>query len=127
MTNWTTEFSRLGQAVVNKVRLGTAVDSPLVLSVFICFGGMTAYVITREIFLLYIAAAPVTIFCLGFVYFMLKDPNKLRSEEHEQTIVRLGVGLGQSGKPEVSEERLDELSPTKNPALNELTQGGKKK
>lgn len=122
MPDWTTGFSKLGQAVVNKVKLGSAVDAPLVMVVFVTFGSIVAYVITREVILIYLAILAVVIFGVGFVYFMIKDPNKLRTEEHEQTMYRISVGLGQSDKP-TTEEKLDKLKPIANPALEQLNEG----
>ena len=78
------QFTKLGQSIVNKVKLGSALDSLLVLSVFVSVVCIAAYVATRESILLYLGATPVLIFCICFIYFMITDPDKLRSEEHEQ-------------------------------------------
>lgn len=69
--------------------LGSALDSLLVLSVFVSVVCIAAYVATRESILLYLGATPVLIFCICFIYFMITDPDKLRSEEHEQIKMQL--------------------------------------
>lgn len=111
MPDWN-DFTGLGQAVVDKVKLGSAVDGPLVVTIFVTLVSIFAYVMTRERMLLWIACAPLGLFALGFIYFMIFDSDKLRSEEHEQAKLMLGAGLGESGKSVITEEKLLKIKPT---------------
>lgn len=126
MNNWSSNFTQLGQAVISKVKLGTVLDGPLALAVVVVIICSSVFVMTKEILFAYLAFAPVILFATGFVYFMIKDPNKLRSEEHEQTMVRLSSGLGESTKKEISEERLEALPAMTNPKLTRSNERKKK-
>lgn len=98
----------LGAAIVRKVKLGNALDTLLVLSVVAILVCIPSYVITREFFLLIIVFALVSVFAGVFVYLMLKKPNLLRSEQHEERMLQLSSGLGEKGA-EIEESRMDKL------------------
>jgi len=44
----------------------------------------------------------------AFIYLMVKMPHLLRTEEHEEKMYAMSVGLGQKGK-EISEDKLQSL------------------
>lgn len=122
MGDWSS-FSNLGQAIINKVKLGTAVDGPLVVTVGFGLACIFAYTIRPEKLLLFIAIGCLALYGIGYLWFMFTDSDKLRSEEHEQVKLQIAHGLGQSGKKEISEEKLGEMKSETNPQLKTLKSG----
>ena len=48
-----------------------------------CFAGSIYTIGTIQIILASVGAIPVVIFGIGFLYFMMNDPDKLQSEEYQ--------------------------------------------
>lgn len=104
---WTSVFS-MGATVINKTKYGTAMDSILILVVLVTLPCLVIYAFIQSWILLVIACAPIAQFIRVYDYFMKKNPKMLRTEKHEEIMLRIASAMGQKGQ-EVSEAIVDAL------------------
>ena len=126
-SRWSSDWSQLGRAIIRKVKLGNALDSPLVLTLTVAIIAITAFIFTQNLWLLVIVGILVTFFVVAFFTLLVKDPSLLRSEEHEERMMQLSVGLGEKNK-EVDEAKID-MMVSEDASSNQQSQlgGGNKK
>lgn len=98
----------LGSTVIKKTKYGTAMDSILTVTALVSLPCIVVYAYTRFWPILLVACAPVFLFIRAYEYFMKNNPKMLRTEKHEETLLRIASKMGQKGK-EVTEEVLDAL------------------
>jgi hypothetical protein len=118
MTDWFSELAKLGRAVIKRTRLGNVMSSPLVLAITVLVTTVPAFIITRFWPILVITAVPIAYFVRAFEYFMKHNPRLLRSEEHEERMYQLAVGMGREGR-ELPEEQIYAMPPITNPEAPE--------
>ena len=126
-SRWSSDWPQLGRAIIRKVKLGNALDSPLVLTLTVAIIAITAFIFTQNLWLLVIVGILVTFFVVAFFTLLVKDPSLLRSEEHEERMMQLSVGLGEKNK-EVDEAKID-MMVSEDASSNQQSQlgGGNKK
>lgn len=114
MSDYAKEILALGHSVIKRVRLSNAVGAPVAVIVVVAIPCIVVYSFTKFWPILLLAAAPVVYFLYAFDYLMKNNPQLLRTEEHEEKMLQISVGMGEKGK-EVSPQELDNL-PAKTPA-----------
>ena len=110
--DWWNQILSMGAAVINKSKYGTAMDPILILTSLVTLPCFILWYFTKFWPLLLIAIAPVIQFIRVYDYYMKHDPKMLRTEKHEETMLRLSSSLGQKGH-EVTEETIDALPAVK--------------
>jgi hypothetical protein len=119
MADLTKEILALGNTVIKKVRLSNAMGAPLALVVLISVPSLLIAWADQFWWLLILACAPVLYFIYAFDYMMKHNPNMLRTEEHEERMLQLQIGMGTKER-ELSEEEIQQL-PAVTPADAALT------
>jgi len=102
------EILALGHTVIKRARLSNAMGVPLVLVAIVTVPCLAIYAITKFWPILILGALPVLYFLYAFDYLMKHNPNMLRTEEHEERMLQISVGMGRKGK-ELSEQDIEQL------------------
>ena len=98
----------LGETIVKKTKLGSIVDGPLALAILALLAGFIASFFNGDRIYLYLGCIPTIFFFLFYGYFAITNPLALRSEKHEEFVIRVAAGLGEKGK-ELPEDKIEEL------------------
>lgn len=106
--DWWKPLLAMGAAVINKSKYGTAMDSILIMVALVTVPSLIVYAFIRFWLLLLIACVPIFYFIRAYDYYMKNNPKMLRTEKHEETMLRIASSLGQKGK-ELTEEVIDAL------------------
>ena len=80
------KLNHLWQSAVARIRLGSALEPSLWLTFIVLLFSTIGAIFARgvaQIFLLGLAIIPLTLFAVGFIYLLIKDPDKLRSQVAE--------------------------------------------
>ncbi len=104
----------LGHAVIKKTQLGTAMDTILIMVVVVTLPSLIIYGVTRNLILLIIATVPILHFIRVYDHFMKNNSKMLRSERHEETMLKIASGMGQKGG-ELDEKVVEALPATTAP------------
>ena len=126
MADFFSEIAKLGNAMLRKTRLSNAMGTPLAAIVIVTLPCLGIYMTTLQWPVLLIAAAPVIYFARAFDWLMKNDRSMLRTEEHEERMLQISVGLGEAGKKEIPENKVIEMDSMLNPTANAVSGGEEK-
>jgi hypothetical protein len=101
-----------GVSIVKKLKLGTAVDSDIAIIIITSPVCIIAYIITRFWPLLIIAVAPLLLYLRHYGYWMKHRPEYLRTEKHQENILKIQTGAMGEKDDIQSEEAIDILPVT---------------
>lgn len=119
------EITKLGHAVLRKTRLSNAMGTPLALVVLVTIPCLGIYVVSQSWPALVLGSLPVVYFLRAFEWLMKNDRSMLRTEEHEEKMLQISVGLGESGKKELAESKVINMESTTNPTSKAISRGSK--
>ena len=105
--NWQ-DFIAFGKIILKKSYFGTAMDPILILSVLVFIPCLILFAYTQIFIFLIIAILPVLYFFRAYDFYMKHDRKMLRTERHEETMLRIASVLGNKGN-EMPESRVDSL------------------
>lgn len=106
-------FSHIAESALGKIKVNCALNPILWMAAFCIPAGLwltrfdNIALITAGLVL---AFCPVVLFMVGFVYFMLKSPEKLRSEEYELRKIALELVEEKGGRIAVAEMSVEAIS-----------------
>ena len=87
-------LTHLAEHAVTQLRVSSALDPCLWLAAIAMPFGIAGAVASRglvQIASIVLVFLPVTLFVFAYIYFMVKDPDKLRSENYELRKTALGI------------------------------------
>ena len=123
-------LTSLAEHALGSIKVSNSLNSCLWLSAFTIPSGLITAALTPnpvQAIALAIACSPIILFGIGFIYFMIKSPDKLRSEEYELRKIALGLIEEKGGVISVSETSVEALSNTDYKPMLKLTHGGEEK
>jgi len=109
MNNWYEKFAGLGNEIVHKTRFNNALGSPLILTAIITPLSIVGYSITKLWPLILISLIPPIYFIRAFDFLMKNNPKLLRTEEHEEKMLQIRMGIMGEKDGEMSEQAIDVL------------------
>ena len=113
-----------GAIAVKKLRLGTAVDPIIAVTAIISPVSLIVFLFVHERLLLLIAISPIIYFIRAYEHHMKYNPSMLRSEKHEEALLRLQAEMGHKGHV-IPENVVDNLEETTLDKANKIEEGGK--
>jgi hypothetical protein len=124
--NVVSQFFTGGVSVVKKLKLGTAVDSDIAIIIILGPGILVAFVITRFWPILFLLLFPLYMYYRHYEYLIKNKPEYLRSEKHEENMLRIQVGAMGEKNAELSEDAYDIL-PAESVTIKNIDTGESKK
>lgn len=106
-------FSHLAERASGKLKVGSALDAVLWFALIAIPTGLwkaESEILAVRIVCITIAVLPVLIFAIGFFYFMLKSPEKLRSEQYELRKMALEIVEHKGGQISIAETSVEAIS-----------------
>ena len=108
-------LTQLAEHAVGQLRVRSVLSSCLWLVAVATTLGVIGAVLTAgwiQVALLGLAVLPVLLYSVGFVFFMLNDPDKLRSEEYEITRFALEIIEEKGGKVPMAGTSVESIANT---------------
>ncbi len=113
MTEVFERLSQLAEQALGKIKVSSALNSCLWLCAFVIpFGFVAAAFASGPLHIagIVIAFIPIVLFSIGFLYFMIKSPEKLRSEEYELRKFALELVQEKGGRIAVATTSVEAIS-----------------
>lgn len=120
------KLTRTAEHAVGRLKVSTALNSVLWLCGIICpLGMLTACYVQGwvQIAILTLTFLPILLFATGFLYFLLRDPDKLRSEDFEIRKQALELIEEKGGKIPMLETSVTDIANPEYRALPESREG----
>jgi hypothetical protein len=106
-------LTSLAEEAIGRLRVSSALNPCLWLcAIAVPFGLVCAYFSTGALQVagLALTFAPVVLFAIAFLYFMVKDPDKLRSEDYELRKMALEIIEEKGGRLPLSATSVDAIA-----------------
>jgi hypothetical protein len=127
------DWSRVLTGIVEKLRLGSVLDPIIAVLMAVLVAAVLAMFIAPGSWLalgfFILVCVVVGVVLVAFAYFALKDPDKLRSSEHEIRKLEIATGMGQKDRelPEAAIEMLPVSTSTDVPPIGPPASKSKKR
>lgn len=106
-------MTHLAEHAVSSIKVSSALNSCLWLSALAIPVGFGVAVLSNgpvQAAGLVLAFTPIVLFSIGFLYFMIKSPEKLRSEEYELRKIALTLIEEKGGQIAISETSVEAIA-----------------
>lgn len=106
-------LTHLAEHAIARLKVSSALNPCLwLIGIAIPFGLFTAFFSTGlvQYVALLIAISPIILFFIAYVYFMLKNPDKLRSEEYELRKIALELIEEKGGSIAIAESSVEAIA-----------------
>lgn len=108
MSNWWDGIVSMGASFIKRTKRGTVMDPILYLACLVVIPSFILFGTTTFWPILVIPLIPIFYFIRVYEYNMKYTPNNLRTEEHEEAMLKIASSMGQKNK-ELPEAKIDVL------------------